>query len=355
MHGAPGRTVRGTVVSCPSARPRRGRVRAHDPGRARHRPGHDGYDRALDPPRVNPGGVVVITGHQIATDEPVVVSLAGPTGRLGTAVTDGQGHSPSDPRSQPETRSVIPASRSADASRRLHEHQPAGRRVADLRWQRRAGGADEGLPGCRRSRPGSMGDPAPRTSSPPPRHPTSISSCSWRSRWRSGRSGSSCCARAVRPRPDRIDRVALASGRDPELASALAKLPDKPGVYLMKDARGEAVYVGKAQSLRHRVRSLAEEHHPAARRAPDPGRHRPDRRRRGHADRLGVGGAPPRGEPDQALPAALQRPPQGRQELPVHQGDARRRLPSDRANAQARQRRQPLLGPYASASSVDDR
>ena len=38
-------------------------------------------------------------------------------------------------------------------------------------------------------------------------------------------------------------------------ASALAKLPDKPGVYLMKDARGEVVYVGKAQSLPHRVRS----------------------------------------------------------------------------------------------------
>jgi excinuclease ABC subunit C len=41
----------------------------------------------------------------------------------------------------------------------------------------------------------------------------------------------------------------------PELASALAKLPDRPGVYLMKDTRGDVVYVGKAQSLRHRVRS----------------------------------------------------------------------------------------------------
>jgi excinuclease ABC subunit C len=41
----------------------------------------------------------------------------------------------------------------------------------------------------------------------------------------------------------------------PELQSALAKLPDKPGVYLMKDTRGDVVYVGKAANLRNRVRS----------------------------------------------------------------------------------------------------
>jgi excinuclease ABC subunit C len=41
----------------------------------------------------------------------------------------------------------------------------------------------------------------------------------------------------------------------PELEATLKRLPDRPGVYLMKDARGDVLYVGKAQSLRHRVRS----------------------------------------------------------------------------------------------------
>ncbi len=41
----------------------------------------------------------------------------------------------------------------------------------------------------------------------------------------------------------------------PELQTTLDNLPDRPGVYLMKDKRGEVVYVGKAQSLRSRVRS----------------------------------------------------------------------------------------------------
>jgi len=41
----------------------------------------------------------------------------------------------------------------------------------------------------------------------------------------------------------------------PDLEATLAGLPDRPGVYLMKDERGSVLYVGKAQSLRSRVRS----------------------------------------------------------------------------------------------------
>ena len=40
----------------------------------------------------------------------------------------------------------------------------------------------------------------------------------------------------------------------PRLAATLKHLPDKPGVYLLKDASGRVLYVGKAQSLRNRVR-----------------------------------------------------------------------------------------------------
>jgi excinuclease ABC subunit C len=41
----------------------------------------------------------------------------------------------------------------------------------------------------------------------------------------------------------------------PQLSAVLRQLPAAPGVYLMKDARGRVLYVGKADLLRHRVRS----------------------------------------------------------------------------------------------------
>jgi len=39
------------------------------------------------------------------------------------------------------------------------------------------------------------------------------------------------------------------------ITEQLQRLPDSPGVYLMKDAAGNILYVGKATSLNHRVRS----------------------------------------------------------------------------------------------------
>ena len=41
----------------------------------------------------------------------------------------------------------------------------------------------------------------------------------------------------------------------PKLESKLKALPAKPGVYLFRDAGGEVLYIGKAKSLRPRVRS----------------------------------------------------------------------------------------------------
>jgi excinuclease ABC subunit C len=49
-----------------------------------------------------------------------------------------------------------------------------------------------------------------------------------------------------------------------ELNRKLATLPPQPGVYLLKNAGGEVLYVGKARSLRARVRSYFQESPPLA-------------------------------------------------------------------------------------------
>lgn len=43
------------------------------------------------------------------------------------------------------------------------------------------------------------------------------------------------------------------------LRDTLQRAPDRPGVYVMKDAKGQVIYVGKAASLRSRVRSYFRE------------------------------------------------------------------------------------------------
>ena len=44
-----------------------------------------------------------------------------------------------------------------------------------------------------------------------------------------------------------------------DLEAKLAQLPDRPGVYLYKDGKGQIIYVGKAATLRSRVRSYFQE------------------------------------------------------------------------------------------------
>jgi excinuclease ABC subunit C len=51
----------------------------------------------------------------------------------------------------------------------------------------------------------------------------------------------------------------------PAIRAQLDALPDRPGVYLYRDARGDLLYVGKAKSLRNRVRSYFQ---PAAQHGP---------------------------------------------------------------------------------------
>lgn len=62
--------------------------------------------------------------------------------------------------------------------------------------------------------------------------------------------GGAAAEHDVEPRADGVDDADLA-----ELREKLKRLPDRPGVYMFKNAAGETIYVGKAVSLRNRVRS----------------------------------------------------------------------------------------------------
>jgi hypothetical protein len=57
--------------------------------------GHEGGPRLiLEPPDVNPGGVVVVRGEDLPLDETMQVALVGGTGRadIGSVTSDGEGH-----------------------------------------------------------------------------------------------------------------------------------------------------------------------------------------------------------------------------------------------------------------------
>src|SRR6266508_2603005 len=62
------------------------------------------------------------------------------------------------------------------------------------------------------------------------------------------------------------------SGQISNVQEKLKALPTKPGVYLFRDARGEVLYIGKAKSLRPRVRSYFQKGESRAAIAQLPGR-----------------------------------------------------------------------------------
>src|SRR5215813_10818939 len=53
--------------------------------------------------------------------------------------------------------------------------------------------------------------------------------------------------------PSAAPAVDARQGRSPE--ERLAAVPARPGVYLLKDRQGKVIYVGKAASLRSRIRT----------------------------------------------------------------------------------------------------
>ena len=69
----------------------------------------------------------------------------------------------------------------------------------------------------------------------------------------------------ARDTPPRTRPAPLVQGHDhsaynrcmanPGVMEQVRALPERPGVYIMRDARGDVLYVGKATNLRSRVRS----------------------------------------------------------------------------------------------------
>ena len=153
---------------------------------------------------------------------------------------------------------------------------------------------------------------------------------------------------ARRPAGERASWTALrqmtASTLRPRCSASSTHSPDGPGVYLWKDAGGRVLYVGKAKRLRAGCGATSPPISPAC--AEEPAAacgSSPTSRRSWCANEAAVAAA--REQPDQGIPAAVQRAAQGRQELSLHRGDAGGAVPAGAGDPPARHSRRPLLRP----------
>ena len=78
----------------------------------------------------------------------------------------------------------------------------------------------------------------------------------WAARRRSRREG--CLGESGAKARREVGEGVVVSAVPPSLREQLDSVPDAPGVYLWKDAEGEVLYVGKAKSLRKRMRQYVE-------------------------------------------------------------------------------------------------
>ena len=115
----------------------------------------------------------------------------------------------------------------------------------------------------------------------------------------------------------------VAGDRTEEFRERLQAVPDEPGVYLFRDNRSQVIYVGKALRLRDRLRSYFTPGYAQTARVAELVRKATDFEfvTTGERGR----GAGPRVQPHQELPAAVQHPAQGRQELPLPEAAGQRR------------------------------